>query len=152
MGTKHKGTTEEESSLNAFINLMRCTNSLRARLSRSFTENELTESQFGVLETIYHLGPLFQKELAEKLLVSGGNMTFVIDNLEKRGLVKRVRNDDDRRFYKVELTEKGKNKISKLFPSHVKTVVEEFNCLSEKERKSLREICKKLGKKQTNEK
>lgn len=147
MGTKYKGTPEEQNALNAFINLARCTNSLRSRLSKSFHENDLTESQFGVLEALYHLGPLCQKELADKLLVSGGNMTFVIDNLEKRGLVERVRNEKDRRFFNIRLTKKGNRKIKKLFPKHISLIVDEFQCLTASEQEKLREICRKLGKK-----
>ncbi len=46
----------------------------------------LTESQFGVLDSLFHLGPMKQKEIGKKILKSGGNITMVINNLEKRGI------------------------------------------------------------------
>lgn len=147
MATKYKGTRKEKTALNAFINLMRCANSLGSRLNASYAEHGLTDSQFGVLETLLHLGPLCQKELAEKLLVTGGNMTMVIDNLEKMELVERVKNINDRRFYSINLTKKGKNMIQKIFPGHVESIVKEFGSLSQSDQIKLRELCRKLGKK-----
>ncbi len=146
MGTKYKGTKKEKAALNAFINLMRCANSLGSRLNTSYIEHGLTGSQFGVLETLLHLGPLCQKELAKKLLVTGGNMTMVIDNLGKRELVERVRNKNDRRFYNINLTKKGKTLIQKIFPGHVEAIVKELGSLTQSEQIQVREICRKLGK------
>ena len=146
MATKYKGSNKEVTALNAFININRAVESLGSRLTENYTSMGLTSSQFGVLEALFHLGPLCQKEIAEKLLVSGGNITMVIDNLEKRKLVFRKRSDSDRRFYNVDLTKKGRDIISKLFPKHVKNVVKEFSVLTSEEQLQLRNICKKLGK------
>ena len=68
---------------------------------------DLTESQFGTLEALYHLGPLCQGEIGQKILKSSGNMTMVVDNLEKRGLVQRQRSQQDRRQIEVSLTRPG---------------------------------------------
>lgn len=146
MATKYNGNEEEIKALNAFININRAVESLGARLSKNYSDHGLTTSQFGVLESLLHLGPLCQKEIAEKLLVSGGNITMVIDNLEKRGLVKRIRSDQDRRYFNIELTHKGKSLIKKIFPLHVKNVVDEFSVLTPKEQLQLRFLCRKLGK------
>ncbi|MGH7884181.1 MAG: MarR family winged helix-turn-helix transcriptional regulator [Thermodesulfobacteriota bacterium] len=147
MGTKYKGSKKEKAALDAFINLMRCANSLGSRLSNSYMDHNLTDSQFGVLEAIFHLGPLCQKELAGKLLVTNGNMTMVIDNLEKGGLVERIRNKEDRRYFSINLTKNGRNLIQKIFPKHVESIVEEFGSLTQTEQMQLRELCRKLGKK-----
>ncbi len=87
MGTHYDGSESEVKTLNAFIKLMRASESINNRLNRHLAEQDLTVSQFGVLEALLHLGPLNQKSLAEKLLKSGGNITLVIDNLEKSGWV-----------------------------------------------------------------
>ena len=89
MGTHYQGTKSDENTLNAFIKLMRSVESMNNRLNRHLYEADLTVSQFGVLEVLYHLGPLNQRAIGEKLLKSGGNITMVIDNLEKCGHVKR---------------------------------------------------------------
>ncbi|HSG30454.1 MAG TPA: MarR family transcriptional regulator, partial [Thermodesulfobacteriota bacterium] len=83
MATKYKGTRREVGSLNAFINLLRAAGSIEGRLSKNLGGSDLTTSQFGVLEALFHLGPLNQKQLGEKILKSGGNITKVVDNLEK---------------------------------------------------------------------
>ena len=96
MATRYRGTDDEVAALNAFIALQRAANALNAKLAPRIRDYGLTESQFGVLEALYHLGPMHQNELGAKLLKSGGNMTLVIENLEKRGFVRRVRSETDR--------------------------------------------------------
>jgi len=148
MGTKYKGTTREIKSLNAFINLLRATNSLEARLSKNLDKFNLTTSQFGVLEALYHLGPMSQKEIGKKILKSGGNITKVVDNLEKKSLLIREKNLQDRRFYNIKLTQNGKSLIEKLFPDHVKAIFKEFEILTDSELVELRKITRYLGKQQ----
>ena len=148
MGTKYKGTTREIKSLNAFINLLRATNSLEARLSKNLDKFNLTTSQFGVLEALYHLGPMSQKEIGKKILKSGGNITKVVDNLEKKSLLIREKNLQDRRFYNIKLTQNGKSLIEKIFPDHVKAIFKEFEILTDSELVELRKITRYLGKQQ----
>ena len=147
MGTRYLGTQEQVLALDTFIKLVRATETVSNRIHRQLAETDLTVSQFGVLEALFHLGPLNQRDLAEKLLKSGGNMTLVIDNLEKRELVKREREVDDRRCIKVCLTQKGHQLISRIFPSHVAAVVNEIGILTPDEQKELGRLCRKLGKK-----
>lgn len=146
MGTHHKGPPREVRALDAYIKLMRASESVNAiLLSQLSSEEKLTISQFGTLEALYHLGPMCQKAIGEKLLKSGGNITLVVDNLEKRGLVARVRNPDDRRFITVDLTPEGRALIERVFPEHVKRIVEAFRVLSAEEQDQLGALCKKLG-------
>lgn len=78
---RHK---EEVSALDCFIKLLRASESVNAAAMRQVQANGLTESQFGVLEALLHLGTLNQNQLAGKILKSGGNITLVIDNILKR--------------------------------------------------------------------
>ncbi|MDX1960231.1 MAG: MarR family transcriptional regulator [Leptospiraceae bacterium] len=151
MGTKYQGTEEEKLSLNAYIALIRSTDSIGEKIISSVAKSKLTISQFGVLECLFHLGPLCQKEISEKILKSTANITTVIDNLEKRELVKRVRQENDRRYITVQLTSRGKSMIEKILPEHLKQIIDTMNILSSSERKDLHRLCKKLGlKKQKN--
>jgi len=150
MGTKYQGTQKEIRALNAFINFMRAANSVSSRLSRLLAEHRLTMSQFGALEALYHLGPLTQNELAKKLLKTSGNITMVVDNLEKRDLVKRVRSPEDRRSVSVTLTKNGRKFIESIFPQHVGSIVSEFEVLIPREQEVLRQLCRKLGKQERN--
>lgn len=145
MGTHYKGSKKEVKTLNAFIKLMRASESISNRLNRHLAEQDLTVSQFGVLEALLHLGPLNQKALGEKLLKSGGNITLVVDNLEKSGWVERQRNPNDRRSMLIHLTEEGEKLISSYFPQHLDNIMKEFKCLSKDELDQLAEMCKKVG-------
>jgi MarR family 2-MHQ and catechol resistance regulon transcriptional repressor len=70
---------------------------------------------------------------------------MVIDNLEKRNLVRRERDENDRRSFIVRLTEAGNKLIRKIFPPHAEVITAEMNALTAAEQKTLGELCKKLG-------
>ena len=145
MGTHHKGPAEETLALDAFIKLRRAAESITRRVNAHLAVPRLTESQFGVLEALHHLGPLSQTILAGKILRSAGNLTLVIDNLEKRGLVSRTREEADRRYVTISLTEAGEQMIRALFPAHVKRIVSQLATLSAEEQIELARLCKRLG-------
>lgn len=145
MGTHYSGSETEINTLNAFISLTRASETLNNRLNRHLAEADLTVSQFGTLEVLHHLGPLNQRTIGEKLLKSGGNITMVIDNLEKNGYVKRQKDPVDRRAVLIHLTTKGKKFIEEFFPKHLEKIKSEFSVLSETEKKTLTHLCKKLG-------
>ncbi len=144
MGTRHRGSIEEINALNTFIKLQRAAESVSARVHALLPEG-LTVTQFGVLESLHHIGPLCQGELAEKLLRSGGNLTLVVDNLEKAGLVVRERDPADRRFVVVKLTPKGSAFIAEIFPRVAANITREMNRLSSTELLDLGRLCKKVG-------
>ena len=132
-------------ALSTYTKLMRAAESVTARTHRHLSSKGLTISQFGVLEALYHLGPLSQKEIGQKILRSGGNITMIIDNLEKRGLVMRKRDETDRRVYIVHLTDEGNKLISRVFPPHAIKISDEMSVLSAAEQETLGSLCKKLG-------
>lgn len=145
MPTHFTGSRAAMRTLDTFIKLTRCTNSLMNRLAQRNSIGDLTFSQFAVLEVLYHLGPLTQGDISAKVLKSGSNITTVIDNLERDGLVRRERDAKDRRVIHVHLTDAGSRKIEDVFPGHVAALVEEFSILSASEQETLGELCKKLG-------
>lgn len=131
-------------ALGTFVKLVRCTNSITTDV-HDHLSNTLTISQFGILEALYHLGPMSQKDLATKILKSAGNITTVINNLERSGLVSRNTNATDKRLYSVKLTDKGNALIASLFPRHAEIIAERFANLDEKEQITLGTLLKKLG-------
>jgi MarR family 2-MHQ and catechol resistance regulon transcriptional repressor len=143
--TTYKGSKEEIRALNAYVKLVRAAESLIARVHRPLSDTGLSVRQFGVLEALYHLGPLSQSEIAKKVLRSTGNITMVIDNLEKQGLVKRERQTEDRRYYAVRLTPGGRNLIGGVFPGHAARIVAEMKVLSGDEQEVLGRLCRRLG-------
>ncbi|MEO8169021.1 MAG: MarR family transcriptional regulator, partial [bacterium] len=105
----------------------------------------LTQPQFGALECLGHLGPMTIGQLCRKNLVSGGNMTVVVDNLEKLALVERFPSKEDRRATGVQLTPKGQKLFSDIFPKHAKHIAGLASVLSESEQEELGRLLKKLG-------
>jgi MarR family 2-MHQ and catechol resistance regulon transcriptional repressor len=145
MPTRYKGNTRDIRALNAHITLERAANTVASALMPQLDGQGLTVSQFGTLEVLYHAGPLCQNEIAQKLLRSGGNMTLVINNLEKLGLVRRTREKNDRRLIRVHLTPEGRRRIEEILPEHVRTIVEVFSVLTSHDQEELRRICRKFG-------
>jgi len=145
MSTHYKGTAREKLALDTFIKLIRSGNSLSSGINLILTKNSLTESQFNVLDALYHLGHLTQRELGKKLLKSGGNITMVIDNLEKQGLVERRRGEKDRRTFTIHLKSNGKDKIESVIPSIVKFITEEMSILTTAEQHKMQKKCKAIG-------
>jgi len=148
MPTHFRGDAISVRALNTFIKLTRATETLLNRLNQRRTIHPLSPSQFAVLEALYHLGPLTQGQVSAKVLKSTGNITLVIDNLEKRGFVRRARENDDRRMVTIHITETGKSLIDQIFPAHVRAICEELSVLSEEEQELLSRLCLKLGKSQ----
>jgi MarR family 2-MHQ and catechol resistance regulon transcriptional repressor len=144
MGTHYQGTKAETDALNAYIKLMRASDSVTARVHAVLPAG-LTISQFGTLETLLHRGPMCQSDLASKLLMSGGNITLVVSNLEKSGWIARERDAKDRRFITVALTDQGRAFISSLFPRVAAAITKELGVLTTAEQFTLGWLCKKLG-------
>jgi MarR family 2-MHQ and catechol resistance regulon transcriptional repressor len=145
MGTHYKGTSAERRALAAYITLMRASESVSASLLPDLHRANLATSQLGVLDALHHLGPMCQREIGEKILKSPGNITTVIDNLEKRGLVGRRRDEEDRRYITVHLTAKGRKLIAGFLPIHVGGIVGAMKHLTAGEQKQLTDLCRKLG-------
>ncbi len=136
----------EQLALDVYVKLHRALNAVQARSNRYFVRHGLTPSQFATLEVLYHKGRMCQKEIAEKILRSGGNLTVVIDNLEKRGFVSRTVSQEDRRENVVDLTDSGRRIIASIFPDHARGITAMFSVLSSKEQLQLGRLCRRLGK------
>jgi len=145
MPTQYDGSEDEERALNAYIRLTRAFETVDRKIGETFRARDLSSGQFGVLETVYHLGPLYQGQLGEKLLQSKGNISTIISNLVERGLVERHRDPEDRRYVKIHLTEEGEALIADLFPEHVERIRATFDVLDDDEVEELGRLCRKLG-------
>jgi MarR family transcriptional regulator, 2-MHQ and catechol-resistance regulon repressor len=146
MSTHYQGSENEVLALDTFIKFTRASNTIETNLFQQDIIEDLTPSQFGVLETLFHLGPLCQTELSTKLLKSTSNMTLVLDNLEKRDLVRREREKQDRRMITISLTTAGEEMIKRIFPQVVQKILKDFSVLTTEEQQNLGVICRKLGK------
>jgi MarR family transcriptional regulator, 2-MHQ and catechol-resistance regulon repressor len=132
-------------ALGAYVKLLRAGRAVLARVEPRLAAAGLTATQFGVLEAILHKGPLGQRELSRKVLTSAGNMTDLVDKLEARGLVRRVRQKLDRRAVLVELTVDGRALIETLFTAHAGDIAAAMAGLSREELGQLGGLLRKLG-------
>jgi MarR family 2-MHQ and catechol resistance regulon transcriptional repressor len=145
MPTHYRGTQAERRALDAYIKLMRATNSVTTHLERQLAAYDLTENQFGALEMLYHLGPTQQGTLSRKLFTTKGNVTALTDRLERLGFITRSRDDQDRRAVTVSLTDAGRTLVERILPGHVAEIVRLMDALEIEEQVQLGALCKKLG-------
>ena len=139
-------TEDQDLALRLWIALARCYATYTKAVGYKVQDYDLTVPQFGALEALHHLGPLSLGELAEKLLVTGGNVTYVMDRLEAQGLVARYRSEDDRRVVRAKLTEKGRDLVSRVFPEHAAFIERLCRHLDHEQQEELRALLKQLGK------
>ena len=132
-------------ALDTWVKLARSFATMNHLSSDQIRGSGLTLPQFGVLECLGHKGPLTQGELSRKQLASGGNMTVVVDNLERDGLVERGRSDLDRRQVRVRLTPKGEELFQQVFLPHAEFIGECLSVLTPEEQTQLGVLLKKLG-------
>lgn len=140
-----KGRSRRNRALSAYVKLARAANSAMAYARVGLEDADLTLSQFAVLEALYHVGPLNLGDLARRILTSSGNLTLVVDNLEKRGLAKRHQQGHDKRFIMATITPAGRKLMAKIFPQHSKRIVEVMSRLTRAEQDQLGRLCRKLG-------
>jgi MarR family 2-MHQ and catechol resistance regulon transcriptional repressor len=145
MKTTEKYGKKADAALGLWVKLARAFTTFSKKSTESIRSFGLTEPQFAVLETLGHLGSMTIGTLCKKQLVSGGNMTLVVDNLEKEYLVRRVHSHDDRRTIIVELTEKGKELFDAIFPRHAENITRAASVLNDEEIEILSRLLKKLG-------
>lgn len=117
------------------------------RLAENFTLYQLNSGEFDVLATLRRSGGDFKlkpTDLYQSLMITSGAITNRIDTLEKKGLVKRVHDSEDRRTIYVQLTEAGYELISQAVITHTQT--EEFllKGLKKEELAQLDQLLKKL--------
>lgn len=130
--------------VDVFESLVRAADTVTALSQTGLKGAGLTPSRYGVLAALHESGPLSPKVLAARILRSPGNLTLVLENLDRDGLVKRVSDPKDRRRIIVSLTETGRKLVAKVQPGHRRRIDEAMKRLTEREQETLQKICRKL--------
>lgn len=117
---------------------------LRKELDKVLTVAGLTGPQFGILIQLDSYGSMPLHELGERLWVSCGNVTGLVDKLDASGYVRRIRLDSDRRVILAELTEKGREMMRELRPLHSNCLANFASGLSVDELLHLQELLEKI--------
>lgn len=145
MKTTKKYGRATDRALTMWVKLARAHDTMSTLADRNIATFGLTTPQFGALECLGHLGEMTIGELGRKMLVSGGNMTVVVDNLVKQGLAERFGISDDRRKIMVRLTGKGEKLFQEIFIKHAEFITDLASVLTCREQEELARLLKKLG-------
>jgi MarR family 2-MHQ and catechol resistance regulon transcriptional repressor len=105
----------------------------------------LTGTEFAILEALYHLGPLLLGELQQKILVSSGGVTYLVDRLEEKGLVERQECPEDRRARYAALTADGEKLVGRIFPEHARHIARALSGLTAAETAQATALLRTLG-------
>ncbi len=138
-------TLRESAALRLWIALARAFRAIEARAARDVARHGLTLAEFGVLEALYHLGPLPLGEIQRRVLVSSGGITYLVDGLEARRLLRREASKSDRRVRIASLTPKGAALIAGIFPEHRDCIEEATAGLDDGERTTATDLLRRLG-------
>jgi MarR family 2-MHQ and catechol resistance regulon transcriptional repressor len=139
-------TDKRDTSLDLYIALSRASQWVNAHADRDIKSYGLNRTEFGVLELLYHKGSQPLQQIGGKVLMSSGNITYVVDKLEQKGFVQRRACTEDRRTVFAEITEAGKGLLEDVFPQHAEVIHRAVNGLTDEEKKVAQELLKKLGK------
>lgn len=134
-----------ELSLKAFVVFTRAYKQLHLKDIQSINSCGLTQSQFAVLEVLYHKGDMRISEVMKKILGTHGNMTMVVKNLEREGFVRRYSCPNDARASMIALTQKSNILLDEFFPKHAAYLHQLFSNLNDKEKEQLIKLLKKLS-------
>ena len=140
--SKDAAVDHSKESLRTWLRMLSCETVIEQHLRTLLRQNfSVTLPQFDVLSELERAGePLTMSQLSKQLMVSNGNVTGVIDRLEKTGFASRVRAEHDRRIQYIELTTKGRKEFNKMAAQHERWLAELMSELSLAEMSKLQEL------------
>lgn len=135
----------ERDALKLWVVLSRAHSAIGDRAADHVARYGMTLAEFGVLEALYHKGPMLLGEVQRKLLVSSGGVTYLVDRLERRGFVRRDACLEDRRARYAVLTDEGTAFVSRVFPEHAAAILDAVSGLAGDEQATATSLLRKLG-------
>ncbi|GAA4705865.1 MarR family winged helix-turn-helix transcriptional regulator [Brevibacillus fulvus] len=138
-------TRETEQALHLYRVLSRSYQSVWAHSMRDIKLHGLHPTEFAVLELLYHKGPQPLQQIGNSILITSGSVTYVVDKLEKNGMLSRQPYQKDRRVIHADLTEKGRALLDQIFPEHAEAIRHALGGLEEQEKEQLIHLLKKMG-------
>lgn len=139
-------TRAQATSLKLWVVLARATEAVTRHLAADVARHGLTLAEFGILEALYHKGPMLLGEIQRTILVSSGGITYLVDRLEARGLVERQPCPDDRRARFAALTREGTRLVARIFPEHARRIEAAMGGLTQAEQREATAFLRTLGR------
>jgi MarR family 2-MHQ and catechol resistance regulon transcriptional repressor len=135
----------QELALKLHVVLTRATNAIQRHAEADMARHGLSPGEFGIMEALYHKGPLLLGEVQRKILVSSGGVTYLVDRLHEQGLVERRECETDRRARYAVLTKKGEQLMAEIFPEHAASLERALAGLTDEEKEQALSLLRKLG-------
>jgi MarR family transcriptional regulator, 2-MHQ and catechol-resistance regulon repressor len=136
----------QAASLKLFVVLSKAYKTFMERAVKDMKQYGLSPSEFMILEVLYTKGKIPLQQIGEKILITSGSITYNIDKLENKNLLKRIPYKEDRRVIFAEITPAGNELFDRIFPKHAETIDHLSMALSLDEKQGAIELLKKLGK------
>ena len=132
-------------ALKMWVVLARAYAAVSRQVEVDIARHDLTAMEFGILEVLHHKGPLLLGEIQRKVLVTSGGITYLVDRLVEKGLVKREECPKDRRARYAVLTPAGDALIRRIFPEHASMLARALSGLTTEEHETATKLLKRLG-------
>ena len=136
---------KQDVALRLWVVLARAFNAVSQHASEDIERHAITSTEFAILEVLYHKGPLLLGEVQRKILVTSGGITYLVDRLVEKGLVKRQDCPEDRRARYAVLTPAGQSLIKRIFPDHAARIEQALSGLTTSEQREATVLLRKLG-------
>lgn len=136
---------EDRRNLKPMIALFKSHQSLSRIIKEDIKKYDFDLNEFAVIEVIYHYNCLRVSEINEKVLVNSSSLTYILDKLVNKGLIQRVKDQDDKRVIIIEITNEGKKLGDEIFPKHYQMLNNIFDVITDDERVILTNLLKKIG-------
>jgi DNA-binding MarR family transcriptional regulator len=146
MDREFNARRDDHSALRIWLRLLTCTQLIERRVRSGLREEfGTTLPRFDLMAQLErHRDGLKMNEISRMLMVTGGNVTTIVDQLEKEGLVERLDEPDDRRAFRIRLTRVGDKSFAEMARAHEQWVVELLSGLSRREHDELLKLLAKL--------
>jgi MarR family 2-MHQ and catechol resistance regulon transcriptional repressor len=136
---------ETERALKLFIVLSRASKVILEEAHKTSEKHGLNPTEFAVLELLHHTGRQPIQKIGQKILLRSGSMTYVVDKLEKRGLLERVFCEEDKRVTYMSITPSGIELMTSIFPEHADNIEAIMSSLTSEEQNQAIGLLRKLG-------
>lgn len=132
--------------LKTWIALLRASKNIHAKEQRYVQRFGISMGQFEVLEVLFHRGALRVGEITALIGSTPGNVTVVVKNLVKSGLITSQKSEHDKRVVLNSITPEGEALMSDMFTQHVENLADAFHLIDDEELKTLFTLLRRLHK------